>query len=563
MSEISIVRVLKTKLDFCANTYGVAPCTASGAPGSECYNTFGNCQDKLNYVKTVKVYKFTEIGAPIRPGEFTRPYVTKISKSPTEIDPEAGVARQANCTITLRDATDPDVESDPYVRNRATPAGGTFLSRFKARHTNYQGRPCELETYQIVDGVWGTPTVEHYTFEQLKGPARGEATFVLRDPLSLAMKTKVPTPTTGKLALPLTVNDLQATLGAGEGAQYPASGYFRHNDEVIQYTGKAGDVLSWPDGTYRAKFGTAALAAKVGDSVQLCEILSGSVATVLQRLLNLCGIVDGSIDLAGMQSEDNTWLGAKYTILRCVASPETAYDMMVQICRLTGGVIWWSSLDQKVKYKVIGPQAPSVVIGKTLTDEANLIDGKTQVERLDNLRITMSAVSYDLASAVADPREPNNYRTGAAAIDLDAEGPNENNGRIVETFFGSWFGPANVQAMNSFVQRRISQYRDPPDKISFMLHPKDGAVKEAELYDLETADIVDAAGEVLKSRVLILRRTDRGGEIDIVARTTTFNRRYGFIAPAGTPNYPNNNGYACVADAAGKMSDGTDGYRII
>ena len=46
------VTVLELDLDRCANTYGVLPCTASGGPGEECYNTWQSCQDKPNYVKT-------------------------------------------------------------------------------------------------------------------------------------------------------------------------------------------------------------------------------------------------------------------------------------------------------------------------------------------------------------------------------------------------------------------------------------------------------------------------------------------------------------------------------
>ena len=54
------ITVIELYLDSCANTYGVAPCTASGAVGSECYNTFGTCQDTANYSNTTKTYRFYE-----------------------------------------------------------------------------------------------------------------------------------------------------------------------------------------------------------------------------------------------------------------------------------------------------------------------------------------------------------------------------------------------------------------------------------------------------------------------------------------------------------------------
>ncbi|PKO50365.1 MAG: hypothetical protein CVU28_13055, partial [Betaproteobacteria bacterium HGW-Betaproteobacteria-21] len=65
---------------------------------------------------------------------------TGIASAPTEIDPQAGLARRANVSLTLQDETDADVQQDPYVAGRATPAGGTFWSRLLARNPNYSGR---------------------------------------------------------------------------------------------------------------------------------------------------------------------------------------------------------------------------------------------------------------------------------------------------------------------------------------------------------------------------------------------------------------------------------------
>lgn len=43
------VQLIEWKLPRCANVYGVAPCTASGPVGSECYNCLATCQDRPNY----------------------------------------------------------------------------------------------------------------------------------------------------------------------------------------------------------------------------------------------------------------------------------------------------------------------------------------------------------------------------------------------------------------------------------------------------------------------------------------------------------------------------------
>src|SRR3954465_10733275 len=45
------VTILEVDLDYCANTYGVAPCTAAvGVTGSaKCFNTRKTCQDANHY----------------------------------------------------------------------------------------------------------------------------------------------------------------------------------------------------------------------------------------------------------------------------------------------------------------------------------------------------------------------------------------------------------------------------------------------------------------------------------------------------------------------------------
>jgi len=52
------VTVVELYLDDCAESFGVAPCTASAAAGGECYNTFSTCQDIANFNNVSKTYRF-------------------------------------------------------------------------------------------------------------------------------------------------------------------------------------------------------------------------------------------------------------------------------------------------------------------------------------------------------------------------------------------------------------------------------------------------------------------------------------------------------------------------
>lgn len=687
-----------------------------------CYNTFKFCQDKANYLRGTKTFTFTERGAPILVGVTARPYITRIAIAPTEIDPDKGLARRAMTTLSCGDETDSDVEMDPYIADRASPAGGTFWARLLARVHNYAGRPARVKTAFVDQGAWGATTIERYNIDNIKGPNRGEVQITLKDPIAQLTKVKIPKPTSGKLAVALGTNDTQLTMNAGNGAQYPNAGDARVGEQVIRYAhkhvaqgwnysdsalegwtttnatatggidavtltataadpqfrvgglsiagganryvrarirqlvagtwegklyyttgvhGESGsyikqiaepsglsaggwvivtfdmhaltaggvdwsqetitglrldlvssaagsfeidwigygvssifeaDVLVWPDGTWRSQFGTTAVAQKIGDGVQLCQAWRNQpVWVVLKDLLNVVDPVDGTvlgvadsyIDLAGMQSEDNIWLGAKFYITTCLTDPEDADALLADLIRQTGGGVWWASIEQKVKYKIIGPQSPGALANNKFTDEAHILEDSIKVETLDKLRLSFVAMNYSLSRATANRKEEKNFERGEIFIDLDAESENEYGARASEVNYSRWFGAANAQAILQWAKRRISYYRDPPKKIEFKVDPKDAAAREGDLYDVETAQLPDERGQPLAARVLILRRQDNGDDLTLVARTTTFNRRYAFIAANGTPPYPNNNGYACIANAAGLMNDASSGYLII
>lgn len=110
-----VAYVLELDMDSCANVFGQAPCTATGVP---CYNTFNTCKDRPNFIKTVKTYKFGSRGLSV-PGELVRPYITSVSTAPTEIKPGTGLSIRSKTQINLTDETDNDAEMDPYVGSRA------------------------------------------------------------------------------------------------------------------------------------------------------------------------------------------------------------------------------------------------------------------------------------------------------------------------------------------------------------------------------------------------------------------------------------------------------------
>ncbi|MEW6314630.1 MAG: hypothetical protein AB1513_11425 [Pseudomonadota bacterium] len=363
------------------------------------------------------------------------------------------------------------------------------------------------------------------------------------------------------------VGALSLNLGSGKGTQYPdpaTSGkreFIRIGEEVIEYTAKSGDVLSWPSTAYRAAFGTTKKDHKTNDNVQLCRAFIGQrVKDVVKALLNESGITDTYIDTAQLASEDNTWLGDAYLVTACLSEPEQPSALLAELCQQCNAVLWWSPATQEVEFKVMmpRPQTPP-----EWTDAANLIDGSVEVETLDSLRVTSEAVYFGLDNATANRREAKNYARGELAIDASAESAIEYGDKRPHVTYSRWFTAANTVAMRGLAIRRLNHLRDAPKLVKLRLDPKDYAVPPGEMVDLTTRHLVDAAGNPKKTRVLLTRTDDNGTHIEVEARTTPFARRYGFIAPNTTPGYPTDTVYAHFAGSSGLMSDGGEPYRII
>lgn len=565
MTEAVLSQVVELDLPRCGNTYGVPPCTAAGSAGSECYNTRKTCQDAPNFTPGVQTVRFTNLGAPIDKTSPARPYIVRLQRAPTELDPEEGLSRRGSSSVTMTDEPCADVEFDPYIATRAAVAGGTFWTRLLARMSHYAGRPARIKHGFVSAGVFGAYSTENYVIEKISGPnASGEVTVTLKDPTKLADRSTTPTPTSGKLAAPLLLGGLQIVLNAGAGSQYASSGYVRVGDEVIRYGSKSVDTLFLPASSWRAQFGTQAAEGAIDDGVQQCQVWQDEAwSDVLHDILNQAGIADADIDLAGIAAEDDTWLGPSYRVTRCLIEPTENDQLLMELLQPAQAMLWWDPAASKIRVRVFAPQAPGQVASKTLDQSGYLMRGSVDVERLDELRITLAAVYFGLTSAVANVEEAKSYNFGELTIDADAESEDEYNERRVKTFYVPWFGVDNILAMRTHSRRYVARHRDTPENVMFDLAPKDDDIEVGDVVDIQSQHLVDEAGQIRTVRLLVTRKEHLGTHIRFRARVTTFDRNYGFIGPASEADYPNNDGYAVISDANGLMSDGTPGSLII
>ena len=568
--------VLEVDADTCLNTYGVAPCTASGAVGSECYNTFQTCQDQPNYSRGTKTFKFGSRGFAAPAGELIRPYIASVSVAATEIDPAKGLATRSQVSVLLTDEPGSDIEADQYYATRAAAAGGSLLTRWLARNRNLAGRFARLRSGYVVEPFdWNTFQTELYVIDSIKGPDKnGTVTLVLSDPIRLADKTTVPAATDGKLNGAITATATSLVLQSGQGSLYtdPATSgkneYVRVGDEVIRYTVLSGDTLSWPDTSYRAQFGTTAAAQSDSAAVKLCRAwIDKTVKNVVEDLLNESGVVDAYIDLAGIQTEIDNWLGTNYNFTAIITDPTKTSELLGQVLRDCGAFGWWSPVDQQFKFKCDMPQLPSEAAPATLTDNASFIDGTVQVELLEAERITLAAINYAPVSATANLKEDKNFLRGELLADLDAESANEYGSRIAEVVQSRWFGTGNENAAKAMVARKVGRRRDAPRRYTFAVDPKDYDFVVGDLRYLYTKKVTDFDGTPATVMARITKISDKGKRIECEARSTVFARRYAFIAPSGYPDFTSatddEKRYAYICPASGTVADGTDGNRIL
>jgi len=634
--------VLELTVDRCSNVYGSAPCTAAGAAGSECYNTFSTCQDKTNYSKAAQTIKFVSRGVMSPPGESLRPYLLSSITAPTKLDFEAGLAARNVVSLSLADETDNDSSQDPYFATRATPAGGTYWTRWIARNKNYVGRLAKMRRGFVADTWnWDLFLDELYTIDQIGIENNGQINIVLKDPLKIADNTKYPLPTDGALQAELKnveqtgyaaaggastitlnadasavdsyyngmevylfagtgagqrrvvssyvggtrvatlssawsvtpnttsayqVSGLSVTLDAGKGAQYadPATSgkaeYIRIGGEIIRYTAKSTDTLSWPDATYRAQFGSVRDDHSASDAAQLCRaFIDQSISNVITDMLTESGIDAGYLS-ADIASECAIWYGAGYNITAIISEPDTASKLVAELLTQIDAVMWWSPQTQKVEFKAL---VPNVAAYPSWTDEANIVQGSMSVKSLDTLRITQAAMRYAIKDAAGSITEPRNFMRTDVAVNTDAQSTNEYNDVRPKVVNTRWFGAANVSAMRTIANRRIARLYDAPKQFTLKIDHKDYTMPIGSMVEIQSHKHLDVAGQPKAELCFVTSMDDKATHVEVQARSTNFSTRYGFIAPAGTADYPTETIHAHIALSTGKMSNGDNGYRII
>lgn len=431
-------------LDFCSLVYGVGACTASGAAGSECYNTFPTCQVKTAYVKTTKDYKFTNHEAPLPFSTGERPYVKSISYLPTEIKDTLTV--KGRCTTEMTDEPDTDVGFDPYVSTRAS-VQGTFWKKFLARNTNYRGR-----RIAVYDGFVGVSEADFILY----GPrfvgglenitiSRGAVKIEAADLLKSLDDVEIPAKLNLKLATDITIAATSITLaGTDLSSMDSPSGYIRVDDEIIYYAA-INTTTKIISSCTRAMFGTTAAEHNANAKVQLCKYYAAmSPFRTMCQIMDDAGVLEDDINVCAYVVAHD--FGEAMNVSAIITEPEKASTLYWELVDLMGCKSWVAE-DQRITIARTVPNHPDRTYSE-ITDEQSILERSGSVDLNRESLITRGTIYWDL-DPIGKPGEQTDYRRVNIAVDADAEGVNEQNQIAEKKIMTRWVSTGTLGETSS------------------------------------------------------------------------------------------------------------------
>ncbi len=489
------IQIIEIELNYCNNTLGIAPCTASSTGDAKCFNTLETTQDLPNYVDTTKIYSFCTQRSP-HPINLSGviPSIIDINITPSQINIKGGLGARASGSVTFKDSPHSDIDVDKYVDERTWIAfeRGTFWTKLRARNPNYQFKDLRVLTGYLVEGIFSAENfqTQHFVIDRMD-VSNGQATVTFKDPLTLAMakKAQAPAPSTGLLNAGITAGAVSATLTpAGVGnSEYDTSGFVLIKAEVCSFT-RAADVLT----LVRGQFNTTAAAHDANDTVQQCLEYSGSTRGQLDfmvddLLTNFANIDPSFIPTDEWEAEVDTYLSGLLSGI--IVKPMDVWKILIELSQAMPHRLWWDERSQEIQLTALkAPPASANVLDM----DSGLIRDSVNVVDKPAMRISTVFVSFGQINPTRRLDEIDNWAQTYVRIDTDSiskfgssEVLNINSRWIIDT------NKAAALQLAALIGRRFS---DIPRQIGFSLDAKDSDVWLGQIKSINYRDMVDFTG---------------------------------------------------------------------
>ena len=574
------VTIVQIDQPFCSNTFGTAPCTATGAAGAECYNTFGTCQDKTNFSRSTKQLYFSDGSAGCRlvgvdADKYVIPSLVSVSTSPTKINlsganPNAtGLGNRAVCSITFQDHPDTDRSVDPYVSTRGHDQlkRGSFWSKWFARNKYRQN--ILITIYEGYSGQLLSEMMSRkYFLQSVSGPdSSGRVKITGKDILARLeeRKSNAPSASPGVLYANISESDMTLDVVGAVLSDYPASGTIRIGSELIKYTST---VLSVDKITFtlseRGSDGSIAATHSQKDAVQECvRYENAKIYDVLQDLLvSWSGIDQAYLNTPAWAVEFDTHLPA-YRLTTVISEPTAVSKLVADLQIECQFYAWWDERSALVNVRAIR----GVDAGITrLTEESNILENSLSIVEKPEQRASQVWIYHTVRDYTNGINDVNRYKSTEVVANLSSEGINEYGEPSVRKIY-SRFLQSSALAFST-ATRILNRYSDAPRICEFALDAKDRKIWVGDTVEISHRIDVDETGARKINRWTITSAEEfiAGDKIRYTAEDTTVYGLIRYIMPAGSGDYqgydvsPDKNCY--IGDAAGLLSDGAQAGRI-
>jgi len=592
MSGKTPIQIVELRQPRCSLRFGVGACPATGTP--KCYNTWATCPTaatKAAYVNTGRMrWRFIRNQPGLWDyGDFASADDTatnaipvgnlsvSVGKSALNVSGILGgkspFGVRATCTVSMDDFVWRDTWGDFYLADRVSMPTRTFWACFIARNALFS----KMEIV-IYDGYAGDALASMrqrlYILDSIDGPANGKVTLNGVDPLMLADSKRALFPPAYDIKLASDINASQTSFDVLTDALTNVSGavgistasHVLIGSEIISYTGystvSAGryTLTGCTRGVGGSLESEASSGAKVGRVGYFENTLLPDVAEYLLGIWTPMGAA--RIDSTGWHDERDSYL----SVSQCntfVTQPTPVVDLAGELCQQGAMMIWWDEFDQLVKLQGIRPPSGTVA---TLDDTSGIIADSAVLTMDPDARLTRILVYYDPVDSTKTTAD--NYQSVLGVIEAGGELDEAGGEARTLQIMGRWIGSEN-QAYQ-VISRTFLRYKEIPRMLSVLVDAKDRTIGVADPLDVTTRVVHDSEGKPLQDRwqVVSWAEVKQGQTYQLDLQDFGLKGRFGTIMDvSATSNYTSatadEKANGCyLADAAGLMSDGSEGYKL-
>ncbi len=340
-------------LPRCANTFGVAPCTASipTTGDAKCFNCLATCQDTDHFVETTVTLRFAKPTSYLpRDIDIVGPWIKSIEHTSATISLAENTGTRSVLKVTLEDHKHSDAGEgldkyqsergyDPYDR-------GTFWPRFRARYPSLTGFECAWIVGEVGQSI---DDMERRTFFVESGPSGdGAVTITAKDALKFLDGDRAQMPVLSEGSLLANISDSVTSLTLSpDGDGYDATGYVRiagKEDAQFWRDASAGNdanclLLLHMNGTN----GSTTFTDSSSFARTMTAVGNAQISTARSKFLGSSGLFDGSGDY--VSTPDNAaWTFAGDFTLEALVYPTSLATNWSIVCHSTDGSNGWRFL---------------------------------------------------------------------------------------------------------------------------------------------------------------------------------------------------------------------------